>query len=593
MSRRHALGIIGAGTTAWLLASCQQGGGGQQAQTAEFHGGTAYQVPPKGHFNLMDGVTDSILGDHFFIDLVLAPGAMYRWKEQKWEPMLAESWKTDNAARTFSFTLREGLTWSDGKPITSKDALTTYWCLRIMRNSLWEYIDKVEAPDERTVVLTMKKPSTVVERYVLRQRIHSDATYGEWATRAEELFGSGKDLDSPEGKKLNEEFQALRPEKAIVSGPFDYDYDAITNSQLSLVKNSKGYAADKVAFDKVVVFNGETTTITPIVLAKNLDYATHGFPVATEKQLEKTGFRIIRPPVYSGPAVLFNLDKLKEFKDVRVRRALAHAIDRGENGEVSLGESGKGVKFMAGFSDNLVPEWMSEQDQGKLDAYEFDREKAADLLTEAGWSKKGKQWVKPDGKPARYELIFPAEYADWSAAGQNVAQQLTAFGIGVTGRGITESQQPIDVDKGNFDLAIQSWGTSAHPHPHFAFVQDLFTHNIPVAANQGGRGMGFELVQESDALGTLDLERLVIAAGEGLDESAQKKSVSTVAVAFNELLPMLPLFERYGNNPCLEGERAGKWPPDSDPILQNSPYADNFTIMLMYSGRLKPAGAPR
>jgi peptide/nickel transport system substrate-binding protein len=101
--------------------------------------------------------------------------------------------------------------------------------------------------------------------------------------------------------------------------------------------------------------------------------------------------------------------------------------------------------------------------------------------------------------------------------------------------------------------------------------------------------MGFELVQTTDALGEVDLERLVVEAGEGLDEAAQKKSVTNIALAFNELLPMVPLFERYGNNPCLEGVRAGKWPPDSDPILQNSPYADNFTIMLMYAGLLTPA----
>jgi peptide/nickel transport system substrate-binding protein len=507
--------------------------------------------------------------------------------------MLAEKWHTDEAAKTFTMTLKKGLTWSDGKPVTSKDCLTTYWCLRIMRNSLWEYVAKVEAPDEQTVVLTMNKASTVVERYVLRQHIHADATYGEWAKKAQDLFASGKDLDSPEGKKLNEDFQAFRPKKAIVSGPFDYDYKAITNSQLSLVKNPKGYGAKTVKFDKIVVFNGETPQITPLVLAKNLDYATHGFPVATEKQLIKTGFRIIRPPVYSGPALLFNLDKLKEFKDVRARRALAHAIDRKLNGKVSLAQSGVGVKYMAGFSDNLVPAWVSEADQAKLDTYDYDQTKAADLLTQAGWKKSGKQWLTPAGKPAKYELIFPAEYADWSASGQNAARQLSDFGITVTGRGVTEAQQPIDVDKGNFDFAIQAWGTSDAPHPHFAFVQDLFTHNIPIAANQGGRGMGFELKQKSEKAGDIDLERLVVAAGEGLDEAEQKQAITKVALAFNELLPMIPLFERYGNNPCLEGVRAGKWPPDSDPLLQNSPYADNFTIMLMYEGRLTPPAHPK
>jgi peptide/nickel transport system substrate-binding protein len=337
------------------------------------------------------------------------------------------------------------------------------------------------------------------------------------------------------------------------------------------------------------VFNGETADITPVVLSKNVDYATHGFPPATEKEMTKKGFRIIRPPVYSGPALLFGLDEVAEFKDVRVRQALAYAIDRAQNGEVSLGESGKGVKFMAGFSDNLVPEWLDPAQQEKLETYDHDPARATALLTAAGWKKVGKAWQKPDGKPASYELIFPAEYVDWAAAGTNVAQQLTAFGITVKPRGVNHIQQPIDVDKGNFQLAIQGWGTSSHPHPHFAFVQDLFTHNIPVAANNGGRGMGFELAQTSPSLGKVDLEKIVLEAGEGLDEAQQKKNVSTAAVVFNELVPMLPLFERYGNNACVEGVRVKAWPKDGDPILMNSPYADNFTTLLILQGKLDTA----
>ena len=148
---------------------------------------------------------------------------------------------------------------------------------------------------------------------------------------------------------------------------------------------------------------------------------------------------------------------------------------------------------------------------------------------------------------------------------------------------MTFTQEPIDVDKGNFQLAIQAWGASTQPHPHFSFVQDLFTHNIPTAANQGGRGMGFELKQ-----GGVDLEQIVLNAGLGLDEAAQKDNVTKAALAFNDLLPMVPLFERYGNNPALTGKRVTGWPAEGDPILQNAPYGDNFTVMLIYLGRLKP-----
>jgi peptide/nickel transport system substrate-binding protein len=93
-------------------------------------------------------------------------------------------------------------------------------------------------------------------------------------------------------------------------------------------------------------------------------------------------------------------------------------------------------------------------------------------------------------------------------------------------------------------------------------VADLFTHNIPIAVNQGGRGMGFELVQETDAFGQVDFEQLVVDSALGLDEEAQKQQVTQIAIAFNELLPMIPLYERYGNNPVLEGVRVQPWPAD-------------------------------
>jgi peptide/nickel transport system substrate-binding protein len=183
-------------------------------------------------------------------------------------------------------------------------------------------------------------------------------------------------------------------------------------------------------------------------------------------------------------------------------------------------------------------------------------------------------------------VSYHAEFADYSATGQNVAQQLAAFGFKTGGKGVTYTQMDVDLYKGNYQMAIQTWGSSKHPNPHFAFVQPLFTYNYPVAANQGGRGIDFDLKQTTST-GPIDFKELVDAAGAGLDEAAQKASVTKVALAFNELLPVVPLYERYGNNPALEGVRVKAWPADDDPIIYNAPYADNFTIMLMLDGRLK------
>jgi peptide/nickel transport system substrate-binding protein len=595
ISRRHLLRTVTVGSGLALLAAAasnvpalaapaNQAGGGK-----EFHGAWPYEVPPTGHFNYMVGITHAILRGGIYDDMITLPMAMYYWKEQRWLPLLASQWGFDANASTFNVTLQSGLTWSDGKPITSKDVISTFWAARILRNVVWEYIDNITAVDDLNVSFHMSKPSTIVERYVLRQvNVLSDAQFGDWASKAQQLFASGKNMDSPEGKQLNTDFQQFHPQQVIASGPFNFDYNSITNAQLTLVKNPNGYGAANVAFDKLVLYNGETPDVTPIVLNKDVDYATHGFPPATEQAFQAAGIRIIRPPVYSGPALLFNLDRLSEFSDKRARQAIAYAVDRTQNGTVSLGQSGIGVQYMAGFSDLLVPTWMSGDDVQRLNTYSYDPGKAAALLSAAGWQNVGGQWQTPSGQPAQYELIFPAEFADWSASGQNLADQLTAFGIQVTPRSVTFTQEPDQVDKGDFQLAIQGWGASTQPHPHFSFVQDLFTHNIPIAANLGGKGMAFPLQQTTDALGDVDLEQLVVNAPLGLDESQQKANVTQAAIAFNELMPMIPLFERYGNNPALDGVRVKGWPSDADPIVQNAPYGDNFTVMLLLTGQLQP-----
>ena len=133
----------------------------------------------------------------------------------------------------------------------------------------------------------MKQPSTVVERYVLRFNIVSDVTYNEWAAQAQALFEGGQTMDDPEGQQLLEAFTTFRPEGVIASGPFMFDPDSITNAQLTLVKNDQAWNAADVLFDRIVNYNGETPDVTPLVLAKDVDYATHGFPVATENQMHR------------------------------------------------------------------------------------------------------------------------------------------------------------------------------------------------------------------------------------------------------------------------------------------------------------------
>ncbi len=552
------------------------------AVAAEFHGAWPYQVPPVGHYNMW--VTNALtLG--IYRSLMEQPLAMYMWADGTWMPLLATEWKVE-PPDAITVKLRQGVKWSDGSDFNADDILATYSIARLMNNVVWRYLDHVEKIDDTTVKFVMARPSSVVLRYVLRDIVPTArSTYGEWAKKVDELVAAGKTRESEEWQALLQEFNNFRPEKLIVSGPFNIDQASITEAQLTLVKVPTAWDADQVKFDKVVLYNGETPTVTPLVMAKDVDYATHGFPPATEKAFIEGGIRIIRPPIYSGPAVYFNHD-IYPFSRVEVRQAVAYAINKDDNAVVSLGQSAKAPKYQAGFSDNLVPLWIPEADLARFEEYKFDTAKAEALLTGIGFKRDSDGvWVDDQGKRMEYEMIFPAEFADWAAAAENAAQQLTAFGIKTAIRGVTFTQQPIEVDKGNFQLAIQNWG-AGNPHPHFSFVNDLFVHNYVQAAE--GKGINFPMKQTVEGLGELDLEEMVVASADGLDEAAQKEKIAKVALAFNKLLPIVPLWERYGNNASLDGVRVTGWPAEGDPIYKNSPYSDSFVIVMILDGRLQP-----
>lgn len=80
------------------------------------------------------------------------------------EPDLAESWTVSDDGLTYSFTLREGLTFSDGSPLKASDAKFSIERLRdgegSVFGSMFTVIDAIEVPDDRTITFTLKEPTT-------------------------------------------------------------------------------------------------------------------------------------------------------------------------------------------------------------------------------------------------------------------------------------------------------------------------------------------------------------------------------------------------------------------------------------------------
>jgi peptide/nickel transport system substrate-binding protein len=222
-----------------------------QDGAAEFHAAWPYQAPPTGHFNSF--VTNGIFYPlpNIYGDLITLPLGMYYWASDEWLPLLATEWSFLEDGENLEVTLREGVVWSDGTDFTAADVLATTSCLRIMSNTLWEYVDEITAVDDYTVNFHMSVPSTVVERYVVRMSPRPASVYGEFASRADELFDGGLTIDDPEGAQLLDQFNNFRPEGFVANGPFNLDVDSITSSNLNLEKNETGYLADTVRYDRI------------------------------------------------------------------------------------------------------------------------------------------------------------------------------------------------------------------------------------------------------------------------------------------------------------------------------------------------------
>jgi peptide/nickel transport system substrate-binding protein len=90
--------------------------------------------------------------------------------------------------------------------------------------------------------------------------------------------------------------------------------------------------------------------------------------------------------------------------------------------------------------------------------------------------------------------------------------------------------------------------------------------------------------------GELNLLDATIKSGQGLDVDAQKAIIDQIALAYNELLPAVPLWERLGNNPL--NRKFVNAPADDDPIYLNpSSGTDSFIGYLLMTGGVSPAAA--
>lgn len=208
-----------------------------------------------------------------------------------------------------------------------------------------------------------------------------------------------------------------------------------------------------------------------------------------------------------------------------------------------------------------------------------DYDKAEQLLTQAGLTKKDGQWYKADGSQFTIALQCPTSWSDGSTAATEIANQLTNFGIKTSVDGIDSTLRQSNINEGAYEVAISFFGT-AQAHPMFAFETPFLISNVNCS-----KGLSYPMVQETECCGTVDLNAEITASTAGWDTEAQKEAVGKIVYTLNETVPILPLYTKYSKYVTSDGLRTD-W-GDNDALYQNSAGDDSFVVMKILSGELK------
>lgn len=542
-------------------------------QEAMFAGGWPYSTQPTGHFNMFVAKAIEL---KFYRELHQLPLATYVAKEDKYEPMLAKSWVLSDDNKKIKLDLRANTKWRTGEEVTSKDVWTTFMMYKLVGNPVWNYVKEINIISDKSLEFVLSSETALIYRYILRKPIVDTITYGVYADKLAALIKAGKDSTSTEWKDLANEFSNFRPKIANSTGPYYLSAENVSESHIELLKSANSFLAKTVKFDKVRVYNGDVTNLTPLVLNKEIDYLTHQFPASSMQTFMGLGYQKIQLQGVDGIGLYFN-GAVKSLGQKEVRQALAYVIDRNRIGELALPGVTRGTKYVSGLGDIMTETWV---DTSKLTNYSVNYAKAKELLESVGMKQKNGKWYQADGTEFSLTVQSPTSWADASTAASEIAQQLTAFGITSVFEGIDPNSRQSKINEGKFELALSFFGT-AQPHPMFAFETPLLVSNANVA-----KGLSYPMIQNTAAFGKINLQELIYESTKGYDVAKQKKIVEKIVYTVNDTVPYLPIYSKWSTNLSSVGVRTD-WGKDNTLYL-NSAGDDNFAVIKILTGELKP-----
>ena len=381
------------------------------------------------------GAIDSVLYSNVFEGLTrfMSDGSVV--------PGLAESWEISDDGLTYTFTLREGVTFHDGTAMDAEDVKFTLD--RILaedsvnaQKALYTAISSVEVVDPQTVRLTLSEPNG---------NMLFNLAWGDAVIVAPESIENIK-------------------QTPIGTGPFKFDQ--WTQGDSIRISAYDGYWGDKPALTEATFkFISDPTAAFAAVMAEDVDVFS-GFPAPENlPQFEADPRFQVLVGSTEGETILSTNNKQPPFDDVRVRQALSHAIDR--QAVIDGAMFGYGTPI----GTHFAPHHPAYVDLTGGSA--FDPDKARALLAEAGMA---------DGFETTLHLP-PPSYA--RRGGEIIAAQLADVGITAEIVNVEWAQWLETVFRGkNFGLTIVSHtepldiGIYANPDYYFQYDNPDFQNLI-------------------------------------------------------------------------------------------------------------------
>jgi peptide/nickel transport system substrate-binding protein len=345
--------------------------------------------------------------------------------------------------KTVTFTLRDGLKWSDGSAITTDDYIWTYQQVSNPENK-YPYLENLDpivsytAKDAKTIVVTLKEARTTAMGDAdavtpLPKAVWSKYPWGDPVANPE--------INSP----------------TVVNGPWKLK-EWKKDQSATYVANENFWEGRPYLDSLVVRQYGNDQTAYQALKSGEVDFYTP--PAASVKEAEGlSNLTVVK--WYNVPGqwqfLGYNLRR-PALKDPLVRRAINYAIDR--QGIIDAVAYGLGKPIYSAFTQD-DPIY-----NPNVEKYAFDPKKSADLFKQAGYTLQNKKLVK-DGQPLKFKLLFgPGTSKVREGIATVTQQQLADLGadVEIVALEFQAYLQTISSEPFDYDLYIAGWSATIDPY---------------------------------------------------------------------------------------------------------------------------------